>query len=186
MSLFYLFILATIQGITEFLPISSSGHLILLPALMSHDDQGQVIDVAVHVGTLGAVILYFWADVKEALFGFFRLLRGQIDTRGAFLALCLIISTVPVVVAGLVFNLTGLSDLLRSTAVIGWTMLGFGIVLYWAGMLSKAKVPTEPKLINKKILSELMVEKSNSGTEPSLKISSAGAIRTTAITPFTV
>ncbi|MBE1289853.1 MAG: undecaprenyl-diphosphate phosphatase [Rhodobacteraceae bacterium] len=132
MSLFYLFILATIQGITEFLPISSSGHLILLPALMNHADQGQVIDVAVHVGTLGAVILYFWADVKEALFGLFRLLRGQIDTRGAFLALCLIISTVPVVVAGLVFKLTGLSDLLRSTAVIGWTMLGFGIVLYWA------------------------------------------------------
>ena len=132
MSLFYLFILATIQGITEFLPISSSGHLILLPALMNHADQGQVIDVAVHVGTLGAVILYFWADVKEALFGFFRLLRGQIDTRGAFLALCLIISTVPVVVAGLVFKLSGLSDLLRSTAVIGWTMLGFGIVLYWA------------------------------------------------------
>tara|TARA_Y200000002_G_scaffold186026_1_gene153585 strand:- start:12 stop:173 length:162 start_codon:yes stop_codon:yes gene_type:complete len=53
-------------------------------------------------------------------------------------------------------------------------------------MLSKAKVPTEPKLINKMILSELMVEKSNRGTEPSLKISSAGAIRTTAITPFTV
>ncbi|WP_340253356.1 undecaprenyl-diphosphate phosphatase [Roseobacter sp. HKCC-CH-9208] len=132
MSLFYLFILATIQGITEFLPISSSGHLILLPALMNHADQGQVIDVAVHVGTLGAVILYFWADVKEALFGLFRLLSGQIDTRGAFLALCLIISTVPVVVAGLVFKLTGLSDLLRSTAVIGWTMLGFGIVLYWA------------------------------------------------------
>ena len=132
MSLFYLFILATIQGITEFLPISSSGHLILLPALLNHADQGQVIDVAVHVGTLGAVILYFWVDVKEALFGFFRLLRGQIDTRGAFLALCLIISTVPVVVAGLVLKLTGLSGLLRSTAVIGWMMLGFGIVLYWA------------------------------------------------------
>ena len=53
-------------------------------------------------------------------------------------------------------------------------------------MLSKAKVPKKPKLINKKILSELMVEKLNVGTEPSLKISSAGAIRTPTITPFTV
>ncbi len=132
MSLLYLFILATIQGITEFLPISSSGHLILLPNLLNHADQGQLIDVAVHLGTLGAVLLYFWADFKEALFGFLRLLQGKIDTRGAFLALCLIIATVPVIIAGLIFKLTGLSDLLRSTAVIGWTMLGFGLLLFWA------------------------------------------------------
>ncbi|MEC7300436.1 MAG: undecaprenyl-diphosphate phosphatase, partial [Pseudomonadota bacterium] len=60
MPLFQLILLAVIQGITEFLPISSSGHLILLPQLTSMADQGQTIDVAVHVGTLGAVILYFW------------------------------------------------------------------------------------------------------------------------------
>jgi undecaprenyl-diphosphatase len=63
MSLFHLLLVALIQGITEFLPISSSGHLILLPNLTGLEDQGQVIDVAVHVGTLGAVILYFWRDV---------------------------------------------------------------------------------------------------------------------------
>ena len=75
MPLFTLILVALIQGITEFLPVSSSGHLILLPQLTGMDDQGQVIDVAVHVGTLFAVILYFWADVRAAFFGLGRLLR---------------------------------------------------------------------------------------------------------------
>ncbi len=132
MPLLHLLLVAVIQGITEFLPISSSGHLILLPNLTGLADQGQVIDVAVHVGTLGAVVLYFWSDVKVAASGTLRLLKGRVDTRGAFLALCLGLATVPVVIAGLALKLTGLDDALRSVAVIGWTMLGFGIVLYWA------------------------------------------------------
>ncbi|MFT6024549.1 MAG: undecaprenyl-diphosphatase [Ascidiaceihabitans sp.] len=132
MTLFHLFILAVIQGLTEFLPVSSSGHLILLPALTGAPDQGLAIDVAVHVGTLFAVVLFFWADVKIAAIGTTRLLRGKVDTAGAFLALCLIIATIPVIIAGLIFKLTGLNDLLRSTAVIGWMMLIFGLVLYWA------------------------------------------------------
>lgn len=132
MTLTHLLILALIQGVTEFLPISSSGHLILLPNLTGMADQGQALDVAVHVGTLGAVILYFWTDVKGVAAGSLRLLRGKVDTQGAFWALCLIIATIPVVIFGLILKLTGLSDMLRSTAVIGWTMLIFGIVLYWA------------------------------------------------------
>tara|TARA_Y100000815_G_scaffold91880_1_gene80817 strand:+ start:1169 stop:1972 length:804 start_codon:yes stop_codon:yes gene_type:complete len=132
MTLFHLLLVAVIQGITEFLPVSSSGHLILLPNLTGMADQGQAIDVAVHVGTLLAVILYFWRDVAAALLGLGRLVRGRADTPGAKLALLLIIATVPVVLAGLVLKLTGLDDALRSVAVIGWTMLIFGIVLYWA------------------------------------------------------
>lgn len=131
MTLFHLFLVAVIQGLTEFLPISSSGHLILLPNLTGLDDQGLVIDVAVHVGTLFAVILYFWRDVARAGAGALRLLRGKVDTPGAFLALCLIVATVPVVIAGLAIKLSGLDAALRSTALIGWTMLGFGLVLYW-------------------------------------------------------
>ena len=65
MPVLHLILVALIQGITEFLPISSSGHLILLPNLTGLDDQGQAIDVAVHVGTLGAVVLYFRADVRR-------------------------------------------------------------------------------------------------------------------------
>jgi undecaprenyl-diphosphatase len=132
MPILHLLLVAAIQGITEFLPVSSSGHLILLPNLTGLADQGQVIDVAVHLGTLGAVVLYFWRDVKVAALGIPKLLRWQIDDQGAWLALCLALATVPVVVLGLVLKLTGLDDAMRSTAVIGWTMLVFGLVLYWA------------------------------------------------------
>ena len=132
MTLFNLLLVALIQGVTEFLPISSSGHLILLPGLTGLEDQGKVIDVAAHIGTLTAVIFYFWSDVRLALAGTIRLLRGKLDTQGAFLALCLLISTIPVIIAGLILELTGLSDAMRGITVIGWTMLIFGIVLYWA------------------------------------------------------
>jgi undecaprenyl-diphosphatase len=141
MSLFNLLLIALIQGVTEFLPVSSSGHLILLPSLSGLEDQGQVIDVAAHVGTLAAVILYFWSDVRLALGGMLRLMRGKIDTQGAFLALCLLISTVPVILFGSFLKVTGLADALRSIAVIGWAMLIFGIVLYWADQNG----PTERK-----------------------------------------
>lgn len=132
MTLFHLLLVSIIQGITEFLPVSSSGHLILLPSLTGMDDQGQTIDVAVHVGTLFAVVLYFWSDVKEALAGLPRLLRGKIDTPGARLAFLLAIATIPVIAVGLVLSVTGLDEKMRSIAVIGWTMLIFGLVLYWA------------------------------------------------------
>lgn len=131
MSLFHLVLVAVIQGITEFLPVSSSGHLILLPNLTGLQDQGQTIDVAVHVGTLGAVVLYFWSDVKVGLAGLPRALTGNTDTAGSRLAMGLIVATIPTVVAGAVLHFTGLSGALRSTAVIGWTMLLFGLLLYF-------------------------------------------------------
>ena len=132
MPLFQLLLVAVIQGLTEFLPISSSGHLILLPSLTGLDDQGLAIDVAVHVGTLAAVILYFWADVRLALAGTGRLMRGKVDTQGAWLALCLGVATVPVVIAGLGLKLMGWDEALRSITVIGWAMLIFGLLLYWS------------------------------------------------------
>jgi undecaprenyl-diphosphatase len=114
MSQFHLFLIALIQGVTEFLPISSSGHLILLPSLTGLADQGQVIDVALALGGIG------------------HLLRGRQTEPGAQLAMGLIIATIPVIIFGLFLSLTGLDDALRSIAVIGWTMLIFGVVLYWA------------------------------------------------------
>jgi undecaprenyl-diphosphatase len=143
MTLFHLFLVAVIQGITEFLPVSSSGHLILLPSLTGMKDQGQVIDVAVHVGTLGAVILYFWADVRKAIAGIPDLVRGRIESQESWLALCLVIGTIPVIIFGLFLKLTGLSDMLRSTVVIGWTMLIFGVVLYWADQKGEIKKTAE-------------------------------------------
>ncbi|WP_370287011.1 undecaprenyl-diphosphate phosphatase [Pseudooceanicola nanhaiensis] len=136
MSLFHLFLLAVIQGLTEFLPISSSAHLILFPQVTGMQDQGQVIDVAVHFGTLGAVILYFWPDVKMGLLGIPDMLSGRLETPGARLAFLLVIATIPVILFGLALKLTGLDDAMRSVAVIGWTMLGFGLVLWWADRVS--------------------------------------------------
>ncbi len=141
MPLFHLILVALIQGITEFLPVSSSGHLVLLPRLTGLADQGQTIDVAVHVGTLFAVVFYFWTDVRQGLAGVPRMLTGRIDTPGARLAFLLMIATIPAILAGLVLKLTGLSDEMRTLKVIGWTMLLFGLLLYWAdqkGETSKA------------------------------------------------
>ena len=132
MSLFHLFMVAVVQGLTEFLPVSSSGHLILLPHLTGHEDQGLAIDVAVHVGTLFAVILYFWTDVRLALSGLPRLATGRADTPGARLAMLLLIASVPVIAFGLILKLTGLYEELRSLKIIGWAMLVFGVLLYWS------------------------------------------------------
>jgi undecaprenyl-diphosphatase len=132
MTLFHIFIVAVVQGLTEFLPISSSGHLILLPQLTGMADQGLVIDVAVHVGTLFAVMLYFWSDVRLAIIGLPHALFGRLDTPGARLAMLLLVATVPVIILGLLLKLSGLQDGLRSLTVIGWTTLIFGFLLYWA------------------------------------------------------
>lgn len=132
MTLFNLFLVAIVQGLTEFLPVSSSAHLILLPILTGTEDQGLAIDVAVHVGTLLAVILYFRRDVAMGLAGVPRMLTGRVDTPGSRLAFLLAVATVPVVLAGLVLKLTGAMEAMRSMAVIGWTMLLFGLVLWWA------------------------------------------------------
>lgn len=131
MPLLHIAILALIQGITEFLPISSSGHLILLPNLTGLADQGPAMDVAVHVGTLGAVILYFRSDVARVIAGLPKVARRQIDDQNAWLALCLIIATIPVLIVGLIISLTGLNAHLRSIAIVGWATLVFGLVLWW-------------------------------------------------------
>ncbi len=132
MNTFHLFLLALIQGITEFLPVSSSGHLILLPQFLNVEDQGLMLDVAVHVGTLGAVMLYFWRDMLRLLVGVGHVATGRFSTPQARLFLLLGFATIPVVIVGLLLKMAGIMESLRSMEVIGWTMLIFGIVLYVA------------------------------------------------------
>ena len=131
MPLYHLILISLIQGITEFLPVSSSGHLILLPGLTGLTDQGRVIDVAAHVGTLLAVITYFWSDVRHILHGLPQVVRGQFDSPSARLLVAFTLATLPVMALGLILKLSGLSDALRSITVIGWSMLVFGVLLYW-------------------------------------------------------
>ena len=90
MALYHILILAIVQGITEFLPISSSGHLILTSQVLGWPDQGLIIDIAVHVGTLFAVLLYFWRDIWLMLAGLARLVTGR-SGPGARLALYIVV-----------------------------------------------------------------------------------------------
>ncbi len=132
MPLLHLVILALIQGITEFLPISSSGHLALYPLLTGVEDQGLALDIAVHAGTLVAVMLYFRADVAMAVRGGVRLLRFDLANPEAFLAMLLIVATIPTVIAGGILWALDLSGALRSLAVIGWATLIGGMFLWLA------------------------------------------------------
>ena len=82
MTIEQIIVLAVVQGITEFLPISSSGHLILVPVLTGWPDQGQFTDVMTHLGTLLAVLIYFWRDVLAISKGAFLLLKREVTPEG--------------------------------------------------------------------------------------------------------
>ena len=127
MPLTNLIVLALIQGLTEFLPISSSGHLIIVPNLINWQDQGLVIDVAVHAGSLLAVIIYLWRDLWSITASLidFRNLQQSPDLK---LAKLIIIASIPVMIMGLIISLIS-DNLMRSVEVIGWATLVFGILL---------------------------------------------------------
>jgi len=129
-------LLALLQGLTEFLPISSSAHLILLPKLLGWEDQGLVFDVAVHVGTLGAVIIYFRAELLRMSRDWTRSLTTRRQTAESRLAWGVLIGTIPVGLCGLLFK-DFIELNLRSFEVIAITTIGFGLLLWWADVYGK-------------------------------------------------
>lgn len=131
MTLLHLILLALIQGLTEFLPVSSSAHLILPAQVLGWEDQGPLIDVMAHFGTLFAVIAYFWKDVLSVLSGLVELLQRKL-TRGSMLALNLILATPPALILGAVLHFTGIDELIRSPLLIAITFIVFGVILWWA------------------------------------------------------
>lgn len=137
MPLFHLVVLAVIQGLTEFLPVSSSGHLVLYPLLTGAPDQGRAIDVAVHVGALGAVMVYFRAEVATMLKGALDLARGRAGGAEAGLTLRLIVATLPLIAFGAWLAASGADEALRSVALIGWTTLIGGVVLWLADRMAE-------------------------------------------------
>ncbi len=133
-------VLALIQGITEFLPISSSGHLILVPALTGWKDQGLLTDMVTNVGSLLAVIIYFWRDVLAMMFGAADIMRRH-TSPNARLVLNIAIGTLPIVLAGLVMKATGLDEHIRSATLVAVNAIVFGILLYAAdayGLLARS------------------------------------------------
>lgn len=124
-------LLALLQGFTEFLPISSSAHLILLPRLLGWEDQGLAFDVAVHVGTLTAVVLYFRRELASMSRDWFQSLMRRQNTANSRLAWAVLWGTVPVGLAGLLFK--GYIEVnLRSELVIAAATIGFGLLLWLA------------------------------------------------------
>jgi undecaprenyl-diphosphatase len=130
MLILQIIVLALIQGITEFLPISSSGHLLLVPVLTGWPDQGVLTDVMVHMGSFLAVIVYFWKDCVNLLTGLIDMARGRKNAWGR-LALLLILGTIPAVVLGVILDKVGFMDLVRQMPiVVAWNAIIFGILLY--------------------------------------------------------
>ncbi len=129
-------VIAIVQGITEFLPISSSGHLLILPSLTGWQDQGLATDIMVHVGSLAAIIVYFWRDVLNLLAGGLDLLRLRMSDN-ARMALYIALGTIPAVAFALVLKKTGLLDAIRADTglklqVVAWNAIIFGVLLYAA------------------------------------------------------
>ncbi|MEO1039166.1 MAG: undecaprenyl-diphosphate phosphatase [Pseudomonadota bacterium] len=131
MGLIHLIILALVQGVTEFLPISSSAHLILAPQVTGQADQGPLIDVMAHLGTLFAVLVFFSREVGEIITGKFALLRGEV-TPGGRLVLLIALATPPVLLVGAGLYVTGFADALRDPLVLALATAGFAIPLWLA------------------------------------------------------
>ena len=130
MPILHILVLAIIQGATEFLPVSSSGHLILVPYATGWADQGLVIDVAAHLGTLVAVLAYFWRDIRVMIIGLWHLIFGRMDDGGR-LVMFLVTATIPALAVGYLVD-RYFSDMLRNPQIVAWALIGFGVMLYLA------------------------------------------------------
>lgn len=131
MDLVQIVVLALVQGFTEFLPVSSSAHLVLAPVLLGWPDQGLAFDVALHVGTLLAVLWYFRHELIAMARDWYRSLRYRELTHPARMAWAVLLGTIPVGLAGLLFA-DVVATQLRSPVVLAWGMIGFGLLLGWA------------------------------------------------------
>ncbi len=125
-------VLGVVQGITELLPISSTAHMRVIPALLGWQDPGSAFSAAMQLAALTAVVTYFWSDVRHLVFGTFAAL-GQRDFKDPALRLSIwiVLGTVPIVLAGVALSgvLNTCTSPLRALAVIGWACLGMALLL---------------------------------------------------------
>ena len=135
MGLTQLIVLAVVQGITEFLPISSSGHLVLVPGFFGWSDQGLAFDVAVHFGSLIAVCVFFRYDLGALFRGAGDVIRGDSGSAGARMFWNIGLATIPAAVTGLAFA-AWIAEHLRDPAVVVATLSGYGILMALADRYS--------------------------------------------------
>lgn len=128
MDAFQIVVLAIIQGITEFLPISSSGHLILVPYFADWPDQGLDFDLAVHIGTLLAIVVYFRATLVTMAVDWLKSVAARREIGHSRLAWAVLFGTVPAGVVGLLFR-DAIETTLRSPVTVAFTTIGFGVLL---------------------------------------------------------
>ena len=145
MDIWVAIVLALIQGLTEFLPISSSAHLILVPQILGWPDQGLAFDVAVHLGTLFAVIWYFHGEVVDIVTATLGSMFGRAhDPENAQLGWAILIATIPVVLAGFLME-DFVEHQLRSPVIIAIATAFFGVLL-WVADLRRNSVDDEHKI----------------------------------------
>lgn len=135
--------LSLLQGITEFLPVSSSGHLILFSKFTEFQDQGTAMDVALHIGSIFAVIIYFSPTLWEMLKGLIKTkFLPSTKVEGAQLFYLLAVATIPVLFCGAALKYFG-TEWLRSTKLIGWNILIYALILWvmdtWAVTVRKIR-----------------------------------------------
>ena len=128
-------VLAVVQGLSEFLPISSSGHLVLVPHLLGWPDQGLAFDVAVHVGTLIALLVYFRRELITMAGAWLRSFMGTHD-RDSRLAWQILVGTVPVGLVGLCFG-DYIEHHFRQPLFVAGTLTVFGLLMYAADRLGR-------------------------------------------------
>lgn len=130
MTTLHLVLLSLLQGMTEFLPVSSSGHLALFSKFTDFPDQGIEIDVALHIGSIIAVMIYFGRDIWEMICGLFKsYMMPNFKVYGNRVFYLVLIATIPALVVGALLKYVGTEEL-RNTKLIGWNILLYGILLW--------------------------------------------------------
>lgn len=133
MDLIQAIVLGVVQGLTEFLPISSTAHIRILPAMLGWKDPGAAFTAVIQLGTLVAVIVYFARDLRVAFSGWLGSFRGGESARSpaATIGWAVVVGTIPIVIAGKLFE-DPIENSLRSMVVIAWMLIAMGALLYAA------------------------------------------------------
>ena len=150
---FQIILLSLLQGITEFLPVSSSGHLILFSIFTTFPDQGQAMDVAMHIGSIIAVMIYFSEELWKMFKGLIKSwFLPNFKDYGNRIFWLVIIASIPAMMFGLFLRTEGV-EWMRSSKLIGWTILGYGLLLYIADKVGL----TVRKVEHLKVLDALLI-----------------------------